>query len=48
VPDALAATVVESIKQHAHTGNLGDGKNFVPAVEVAIRIRTGEDEEVNP
>lgn len=45
VPDVLAATVVESIKQHAHTGNLGDGKIFVLSVEDAIRIRTGEHEE---
>lgn len=45
VPDALAATVVESIKQHARTGNLGDGKIFVLPVEDAIRIRTGEHEE---
>lgn len=45
VPDTLAATVVESIKQHAHIGNLGDGKVFVLPVEDAIRIRTGEHEE---
>lgn len=45
VPDALAATVMESIKQHAHTGNLGDGKIFVLPVEDAIRIRTDEHEE---
>ncbi len=47
VPDALAATVVESIKQHARTGNVGDGKIFVLPVEDAIRIRTGTHEEVD-
>ena len=44
VPDALVSAVVESIKQHAHTGNLGDGKIFVLPVEDAIRIRTGTHE----
>ena len=47
VPDALAATVVESIKHHAHTGNMGDGKIFVMPVEDAIHIRTGAREEVD-
>ena len=46
VPDALATTVVECIRQHAHTGNLGDGKIFVLPVEDVIRIRTGAREEV--
>jgi len=47
VPNALAATVVESIKQHAHSGNVGDGKIFVLPVEDAIRIRTGAHEEAD-
>ncbi len=46
VPDALVSAVVDSIKQHAHTGNLGDGKIFVMPVEDAIRIRTGTHEDV--
>lgn len=46
VPDALAATVLECIQQHAHTGNLGDGKIFVLPVEDAIRIRTGAHERL--
>lgn len=45
VPDALVSAVVESIKQHAHTGNIGDGKIFVLPVEDAIRIRTGAHED---
>lgn len=47
VPDALAATVLECIQQHAYTGNRGDGKIFVLPVEDAIRIRTGAHEEVD-
>ena len=45
VPDALVSAVVESIKQHAHTGNIGDGKVFVLPVVDAIRIRTGTHED---
>lgn len=46
VLDGLVSAVVESIKQHAHTGNLGDGKIFVLPVEDAIRFRTGAREDV--
>ena len=35
----------ETILKHARTGNVGDGKIFVPPVEEKIRIRTGEDGE---
>ncbi len=42
VPDALAASVVESIARAAHTGSASDGKIFVYAVEDALRIQTGE------
>ena len=42
VPDALVETVVHTIQEHAHTGNLGDGKIFVYKVTEVIRIRTGE------
>ena len=34
--------VVESIRQSANTGKLGDGKIFVFPLKKAIRIRTGE------
>jgi nitrogen regulatory protein PII len=37
--------VVETILRHARSGEVGDGKIFVSAVEEAIRIRTGEDGE---
>jgi nitrogen regulatory protein P-II 1 len=42
VPDDLAERVVAIIQQHAHTGNLGDGKIFVYRVDEIVRIRTGE------
>jgi nitrogen regulatory protein P-II 1 len=37
--------VVETILNHARTGDVGDGKIFVLPVDEAIRIRTGEEGE---
>jgi nitrogen regulatory protein P-II 2 len=34
--------VVNAILDHAHTGNVGDGKVFVTELQQAIRIRTRE------
>ena len=45
VADALAASVVETIQQTAHTGSIGDGKIFTAEVVGAVRIRTGETQE---
>ncbi len=42
VSDNLVDTVVEAIRQAAHTGNAGDGSIFVLAVEQTVKIRTGE------
>ena len=42
VPNNLAEKVIETIRQHAHTGNRGDGKIFVNSIDDVIRIRTGE------
>lgn len=42
VPDNLVDTVVRSIQANAHTGNPGDGKIFIIAVEDVVKIRTGE------
>lgn len=42
VEDGMADRVVETIKNSAHTGKIGDGKIFVLDVGEAIRIRTGE------
>ena len=37
--------VIETIKEKAYTGQIGDGKIFVFPVERALRIRTGEEDE---
>ena len=42
VPSALVERVVEAVREHAHTGNPGDGGIFVIPVEDALNIRTGE------
>ncbi len=42
VRDELVERVLDTIRQHAHTGNCGDGKVFVSSVESALRLRTGE------
>ncbi len=42
VPDGLADAVVSAIQKAAHTGNPGDGKIFVLAVDDVVKIRTGE------
>ena len=45
VPDAILERVVRTIQEHAHTGNIGDGKIFVYQVDDVVRIRTGEHGE---
>jgi nitrogen regulatory protein P-II 1 len=42
VDGALVGQVIDTIRQAAHTGKIGDGKIFVTSVEQAVRIRTGE------
>jgi len=42
VETGLVAGVVEAITASARTGQIGDGKIFVTALEQAVRIRTGE------
>jgi nitrogen regulatory protein P-II 1 len=42
VADDRAEDVVEIVLEAAKTGEIGDGKIFVSAVEQAVRIRTGE------
>jgi nitrogen regulatory protein P-II 2 len=42
VSSDLVDAVVEAISSSAKTGQIGDGKIFVFALEHAIRIRTGE------
>ena len=38
--------VVDTIVDHAHTGNRGDGKVYVIALDAAVRISTGESGDV--
>ena len=42
VPDALFVSAMAAIESAARTGEVGDGKVFVSAIETTIRIRTGE------
>ena len=42
VPDALIASAMAAVEAAARTGEVGDGKIFVSAIEGTIRIRTGE------
>lgn len=42
VSDDMADRVVETVRQAAESGQIGDGKIFVLDVERAMRIRTGE------
>ena len=42
VADDRVAQVIQIIQQTAHTGQIGDGKIFVSALEDTLRIRTGE------
>ncbi|MFQ5512525.1 MAG: P-II family nitrogen regulator [Candidatus Krumholzibacteriia bacterium] len=45
VADNMVERVIEVIQKVAHTGQVGDGKIFVLAIEDVIRIRTGESGE---
>jgi nitrogen regulatory protein P-II 2 len=42
VPSEQADRVVDAITAGARTGQIGDGKVFVTALDHALRIRTGE------
>jgi nitrogen regulatory protein P-II 1 len=42
VPDDRVEKVIETIIQHANTGEIGDGKIFLYKAEDAIRIRNRE------
>jgi len=46
VNDDITDAVVDAIVSAAKTGNIGDGKVFVLPVIRAVRIRTGEENEV--
>ena len=40
--DSLVTQAIETIKNAAYSGKIGDGKIFVSNIEQVIRIRTGE------
>jgi nitrogen regulatory protein PII len=42
VTDELTQATVAAIESAAHTGDIGDGKVVVVALEDVVRIRTGE------
>jgi nitrogen regulatory protein P-II 1 len=46
LPDALCSAAVEAIQKTARTGKIGDGKIFVFNVDSAVRIRTGEKDDL--
>ena len=45
VADTQVDKVVEAIKRAAKTGQIGDGKIFVSAIDHVVRIRTGETDD---
>jgi nitrogen regulatory protein P-II 2 len=45
VPTGSVDTTVEAIVRAARTGQIGDGKIFVSAVDQAVRVRTGETDD---
>ena len=45
VPDADAATVVDTIVTSAASGRIGDGKVWLSPVESVVRVRTGDTDE---
>ena len=45
VPDDKVRPTIDIIMDRAQTGQMGDGKIFVTALEEVVRIRTGETGE---
>ncbi len=45
VPSDLVNQAIEAIITAARTGEIGDGKIFVTALDQAVRIRTGERDQ---
>ena len=43
--DGLVQQIIDVVCDHGRTGEIGDGKIFVTAVEEAVRVRTGEKGE---
>jgi nitrogen regulatory protein P-II 2 len=45
IAESMTDAVIDAIVSTARTGQIGDGKIFVSALEQAVRIRTGETGE---
>jgi nitrogen regulatory protein P-II 2 len=45
VPSGSVEKAVDAIVRAARTGQIGDGKIFVSAVDHAVRVRTGETDD---
>jgi nitrogen regulatory protein P-II 2 len=45
IPAAQVDKAIAAIQRSAKTGQIGDGKIFVSAIEHTVRIRTGETDE---
>jgi nitrogen regulatory protein PII len=46
VQDSQANGAIEAVVKSARTGKIGDGKIFVSTVDMAVRIRTDEKNEM--
>ena len=42
IEDSMVVKALDSIKNSAYSGKIGDGKIFVSKIEQVLRIRTGE------
>ncbi len=45
VPTEIAQKVVDTVRNAANTGKIGDGKIFVMSLEQIVRVRTGEKDK---
>ena len=45
ISDEFVQTTIDALCEGARTGEIGDGKIFVVALERAVRIRTGETDQ---
>ena len=46
VPSDIVGKTIDAITAAAKTGQIGDGKIFVSGIDRAVRIRTGETDEL--
>ena len=45
VSDSFVQTTIDTLRESAKTGEVGDGKIFVVPLEAVVRIRTGETDD---